>query len=626
MLMAVPARAVDGLMLYTRAPGGSRYTGEGELRLAELRADTLGAYLTIDDQVLSAQLSPTCDRIAYVRLRSGKEEIVVCDLDGSNKNVLKDGMTHPSDVRWCAYLCWRLEDKILYSYQKSSKIFTIDPATGEEGVYHTSTYGMSKVSTSLDGKRLTIRARTGYNGVVNIDLTTGEERIIGGGCSNWMSPDGSMFTHCTGGWQNYVIRTWDGSIYKRYTSPEYDKHLAHWSHNSNDWIVFQCGDGTLQPWCHLWIQQVHTGRTVKLTDHRKWNDTGRDFWVGRKELPMAGPVVMSFSANPAVVSSGRETTLSWRVANASGVSIDNGIGSGLALEGSQTVTVDQTTTFTLTAQGDQTTTTATTTVSTAGQGTIAITAPPAGSLTEGREYTFTGLGTNLSWSYDANSDGKGEIDFGTGSSATFTVPMGITDPRQLTVFLNGDEGKVEETYSVVENTVPITLLSPNGGETFAAGDKIEITWNADTSLINEVVVSLSVDGGKSWVLITGDQTVSAYSDQWPTYEWVIPAKITTDNGAVTVNGSSCLLMAASYDGGTDLADQSDGTFTITGNSGVADPGPLVRGSVSQFAVARSRILSLDGRVVSPVVPPIGVVVSRPDGGEKRCPATFLRLR
>jgi hypothetical protein len=65
------------------------------------------------------------------------------------------------------------------------------------------------------------------------------------------------------------------------------------------------------------------------------------------------------------------------------------------------------------------------------------------------------------WQYDANSDGKGKADMGTGTSVKLTIPTGIKDPRELTVFLKGDGGEVQRKYKIV---APTALARPFRGD------------------------------------------------------------------------------------------------------------------------------------------------------------------
>ncbi len=63
------------------------------------------------------------------------------------------------------------------------------------------------------------------------------------------------------------------------------------------------------------------------------------------------PVIASFAANPAAISPGQSSTLSWgKVDNADSATIDQGIG-GIATPGEQSVSPASTTTYTLTASG-----------------------------------------------------------------------------------------------------------------------------------------------------------------------------------------------------------------------------------------------------------------------------------
>jgi len=81
------------------------------------------------------------------------------------------------------------------------------------------------------------------------------------------------------------------------------------------------------------------------------------------------PIVNSFSPNPPSITEGESSTLSWSVADATSVTIDNAIGS-VALTGATTVNPTTTTTYTLTATNVAGSVTATTTVTVSSQLTI----------------------------------------------------------------------------------------------------------------------------------------------------------------------------------------------------------------------------------------------------------------
>jgi hypothetical protein len=63
------------------------------------------------------------------------------------------------------------------------------------------------------------------------------------------------------------------------------------------------------------------------------------------------PIITSFIASPATVTSGQSSTLEWNVTGANSVSISGGIGI-VSLTGSATITPSENTTYTLTAQGN----------------------------------------------------------------------------------------------------------------------------------------------------------------------------------------------------------------------------------------------------------------------------------
>ncbi|QQS06156.1 MAG: hypothetical protein IPK50_04500 [Fibrobacterota bacterium] len=52
----------------------------------------------------------------------------------------------------------------------------------------------------------------------------------------------------------------------------------------------------------------------------------------------------------------------------------------------------------------------------------------------------------------------------------------------------------------------ITVVSPNGGETFQVGGKIAVEWNADTTNLTDAKVLLDC-GGNDWFSLTGDGSI-----------------------------------------------------------------------------------------------------------------------
>ena len=96
----------------------------------------------------------------------------------------------------------------------------------------------------------------------------------------------------------------------------------------------------------------------------------------------------------------------------------------------------------------------------------------------------------------------------------------------------------------------ITVLSPNGGETWTVGSSETITWNASNN-IEEVRLWWSTDSGTTWTLLRG-RTPNDGS-----YSWAVD-DIPSDN---------CRIKAQEY-GNRRINDASDADFTILANGGI----------------------------------------------------------
>lgn len=179
--------------------------------------------------------------------------------------------------------------------------------------------------------------------------------------------------------------------------------------------------------------------------------------------------------------------------------------------------------------------------------------PDEGSLLrETQSYTLTGEGENLVWNYDANSDKKGKIKIGDGHSVDFVVPDGITGPRTISIFLDGENGSVERQFNLGIPT--IRLISPNGGETFTSGETVSIEWEADTSIITDIDILYSTNLGVDWVKINGASSVTLDSPEWGSYPWKIPESVSSKN---------CYLRVEKYEASANAkVDISDGAFEI----------------------------------------------------------------
>lgn len=114
------------------------------------------------------------------------------------------------------------------------------------------------------------------------------------------------------------------------------------------------------------------------------------------------------------------------------------------------------------------------------------------------------------------------------SSATSGIPMDISDAD----------------FTIEPETEQITLISPNGGETWIVNTQRQITWSA-TSVITNVRLWYSLNGGANWTEI-------AVAPNTGSYTWTLPAQTST---------TAMIKVADALDGLP--SDQSDGVFTIS---------------------------------------------------------------
>ncbi len=111
----------------------------------------------------------------------------------------------------------------------------------------------------------------------------------------------------------------------------------------------------------------------------------------------------------------------------------------------------------------------------------------------------------------------------------------------------------------VQAQQPITVLEPNGGETYALGDTMHIRWDADQST-PLVMLEMSMDSGESWygVYTSG---IPVDTSIWGDYPWVVTDSLPDAYENVSTVSSRCLVRVRNYvDQVTN--DISDGVFTV----------------------------------------------------------------
>lgn len=106
----------------------------------------------------------------------------------------------------------------------------------------------------------------------------------------------------------------------------------------------------------------------------------------------------------------------------------------------------------------------------------------------------------------------------------------------------------------------ITVLSPNGGETFQVGGKIDVSWTADTTSLTDAKVLLDC-GSSDWFSLTGDGSIPY---RLGSKSFDIPDSVYSINQHKLVAfpaATTCKVKIQDYQIGTSF-DVSDAVFTI----------------------------------------------------------------
>jgi PKD repeat protein len=139
------------------------------------------------------------------------------------------------------------------------------------------------------------------------------------------------------------------------------------------------------------------------------------------------------------------------------------------------------------------------------------------------------------------------------SSVSGTVYVRVTDTDRTAGNDYYDEIFVDEMYiesSTINDPTPpqVTLTSPNGGETWQAGQVCAITWNATDNIgVTSCDIDYTYDAGSNWF------DVADLSGNPGTYDWTVPNTPST----------TCMVRVTVYDAASNSdVDQSDSYFTI----------------------------------------------------------------
>jgi hypothetical protein len=175
-----------------------------------------------------------------------------------------------------------------------------------------------------------------------------------------------------------------------------------------------------------------------------------------------------------------------------------------------------------------------------------------------------GSSINITW-HAVNSREDVKIEYSVNGGQTWTIITDAAENKGDYEWIVPDESsetclvRISETdgqpvdisdavFSIVQ-TLPgdITVISPNGGESWPVGSSQEITWTGNGD-INNVTIECSTDNGTTWKVIA--QTTANDGS----YDWTIPDTVSDE----------CLVRISYNDGGQDPkpSDVSDQVFSI----------------------------------------------------------------
>jgi len=181
--------------------------------------------------------------------------------------------------------------------------------------------------------------------------------------------------------------------------------------------------------------------------------------------------------------------------------------------------------------------------------TIAIVSPSIG------DDWYVGSSRNIQWT--SNNVGNVTLEYSSDGSTWINIATNISNTgRYLWLIPNDESNRVKVRVSEAVDSDPaatssefsirtqnITLTSPNGSESWVAGEFRNISWTSIN--IEEIQIQYTLDQGNSWTTIA---SVSGATNQ---YNWLVPNE-SSNNSLVRVQDASDL----------DPFDESDAVFEI----------------------------------------------------------------
>lgn len=263
--------------------------------------------------------------------------------------------------------------------------------------------------------------------------------------------------------------------------------LLSWIGNYADSVVIDQGIGTVAT-----IGSTSVAPEVTTTYTAIATGPGGTTTASITVTVMQPPPTLSLTADPVSIMAGDSAVLSWTSADATGITLNQGIGN-VALQGSLTVSPNTTTTYIATSVGPGGTTTKSVTVT--------VTHPfPTVSFSAAPSAIKYGESSTLSWS-TTNAESV-SIDQGVGTvDLTGSLSVHPEEDTVYTITATGLGGIVSEeaVVTVIPSPIMLTITSPSDGESLThRGVMVKGTVthadNLETGVVVNGVIALVYNG------------------------------------------------------------------------------------------------------------------------------------
>lgn len=161
-------------------------------------------------------------------------------------------------------------------------------------------------------------------------------------------------------------------------------------------------------------------------------------------------------------------------------------------------------------------------------------------------------------------------------------------------------------------TPSITVVSPNGGETYKVGDTLNIRWNTSNFGSLNIWLTLADKYGTS---VPGGKLNAANIPNTGSYNWSIPSDLVPAG-----TSGAFRIVASSFDTGPSASDLSDSAFNVTSGLSSVNKPPVISGitAPTQLQVNQTGTWSL--KASDPENGPLSYSV---DWGDSVCPKGYV---